>query len=290
MEQQSGPPARANTATSVAGVPLDSVHTQPERQPRGKTIAGRMAVVGHAALGFAILIGLWYVVVVAFGLSSLVLPLPTQVLTTIASLARTNGYWRDIVVSLEEFIVGFVSGSLLGIAAGLALGISRPARLVGQPIADMLRFVVPFSLIPLVVAWFGFSPIGKIFLVAWAVLFVMMVSTTRAVDQIDPLLLKAAHMLHLGHGLRTRRVVIPAALPKILVGLRVSIGIAWVSVIAAEYLGSTAGLGYMITNAQTSLETNVILAGMITIGVIGAALSAFAQLLITRVLRARGQY
>ena len=147
-----------------------------------------------------------------------------------------------------------------------------------MPSVQILRFIVPFSLIPLATLWFGFSIYGKVFIVAWAVAFVVVIATYGAIDNVNPLLLEAAAMLGIGGIQLSFRIIIPAAIGSILAGLRVAIAIGWVSVIAAEYLGSTAGLGWLITNAQANLDTKEIMAGMAVIGILGATMSWLATI------------
>jgi ABC-type nitrate/sulfonate/bicarbonate transport system permease component len=134
--------------------------------------------------------------------------------------------------------------------------------------------VVPFALIPLAVTWFGFSIWGKVFLVAWAVFFIAVVGVSSAVASIDPLQRKAAEMLRLRWLHRVFWVTLPAVLPDLVVTARIGVGVAWVAMVAAEYLGSTSGLGYLIIQAQQVLDSTTILAGMVVIGVVGAAMAA----------------
>lgn len=117
------------------------------------------------------------------------------------------------------------------------------------------------------------SSIGKVFVVAYACYFVVAINTASAIAEIDPLVLKAASMLGITGWHSLVQVVLPAALPRILTGLQVALAAAWVSVVAAEYVGASAGLGYLITNAQSGLETAKVLAGMIVIGAVGSLLS-----------------
>ena len=226
-----------------------------------------------AALGFVILLLVWWGAVAAFHLRPVILPSPGAVWTQLAAMARSGSLGNDITTSLWELLWGFLIGSAAGVLSGVALARSAWLRALLDPVVETFRFVVPFSLVPLVIVWFGVSSIGKIFVVAYACYFVVAINTASAIQGIDPLVLKAARMLGVAGPRLLLQVILPAALPRILTGLQVALAYAWVSVIAAEYVGASAGLGYMITNAQTGLETAKVMAGMVVIGAIGCAFS-----------------
>ncbi|MBN8927604.1 MAG: hypothetical protein BGO51_03420 [Rhodospirillales bacterium 69-11] len=226
-----------------------------------------------AALGLGMLLAIWWAATVLLQLRPVILPDPVAVWRELVGMAQSGTLLVDVATSLWELLWGFLVGSTLGVLSGFAL--ARHPRLRGflEPLVETFRFVVPFSLVPLVVVWFGVSLVGKIFVVAYACYFVVTINTAAAVQGIDPLVLKAARMLGTGGWRLLLQVVLPAALPRILTGLQLALAYAWVSVIAAEYVGSSAGLGYLITNAQSGLETAKVIAGMIVIGVLGCAFS-----------------
>jgi ABC-type nitrate/sulfonate/bicarbonate transport system permease component len=193
-------------------------------------------------------------------------------------MVSSGSLGTDVTTSLVELAWGFLIGTALGLVTGFALARSAALAAFLEPIVEGFRFILPFSMVPLLVVWFGVSIAGKIFVVAYACYFVVAINTAAAVQGVDPLLLKAARMIGCsGPGLMLR-VILPAALPRILTGLQVALAYAWVSVIAAEYIGAQSGLGYMITNAQTGLETDKVIAGMVVIGAVGLVLSQIVAL------------
>jgi ABC-type nitrate/sulfonate/bicarbonate transport system permease component len=224
--------------------------------------------------GVAIVLVAWEATVVGYRLPVVVLPSPWAVLETLAGLVVGKAFWRDVGTSLFEFGVGYVVGVVLGIATGLAVGESRVVRLTVSPVIESLRFIVPFAWIPLTILWFGTSYTGKIVLVAYAVYFVMVVSTSRAVMHVDATLTRVATMLGMGPFARAWKVHLRAAAPTIASAARAAAAIGWIAVVAGEYIGASAGLGLMITNAASSLATAVVIAGMIVIGLVGAGVSA----------------
>lgn len=232
----------------------------------------RRALLG--ALGALFVLVIWQGTVSFHGLERIVLPPPGEVAATLAELVFTRAFWRDVGVSLFEFVTGYVTGGVAGILVGALMGESRRFQAAASPVVESLRFIVPFAWIPLTILWFGTSFTGKILLVAYAVFFVMTVSTMRAVQGVDPTLSRVGTMLGMGRAALAFKVHLPAAAPVIASAARAAAAIGWIAVVAAEYVGASAGLGVMITNAATSLATAVVIAGMIVIGAIGAAVSA----------------
>ncbi len=232
-----------------------------------------MTRAGAGVVSFAVLLLLWWLVSNVFGIRPVILASPAAVWQELLGMGRSGELARDLFASLRELGIGFGIGAALGIASGVALARSRSLHAVLEPLIESFRFVIPFSLVPLVVVWFGVSLWGKIFVVAYACYFVVAINTANAVRNIDPLLLKSARMLGVSGPRLLGHVILPAALPRILTGLQLALAYGWVSVIAAEYVGANAGIGYFITNAQSGLETGKVMAGMVVIGAIGFALS-----------------
>ena len=213
----------------------------------------------------------WEGTVLAYDLALVVLPSPWRVANTLLTLVRTPAFWRDVFVSLYEFAGGYLIGGVLGVGVGIMLAESRYFRMTATPVIESLRFIVPFAWIPLTVLWFGTSYTGKVVLVAYAVFFVMVVSTARSIAQVEPTLSRVGTMLGMGRWRLAFSVHLRAAAPSIASAARAAAAIGWIAVVAAEYVGASAGLGVMITNAASSLATPVVIAGMVVIGLVGAA-------------------
>jgi len=228
-------------------------------------------------LGVLLVLSLWEATLLAYHLPAIVLPSPWAVAATLVELVGTLAFWRDVGVSLYEFTLGYVIGVVLGVAVGMLMGESRGFRMSATPVVESLRFIVPFAWIPLAILWFGTSYTGKIVLVAYAVFFVMVVSTARAVAQVEPTLSRVGTMLGMDRWRLAWNVHLRAAAPGIASAARAAAAIGWIAVVAAEYIGASAGLGLMITNAATSLATAVVIAGMIVIGLVGAGVSALIR-------------
>jgi len=237
--------------------------------------------------GVALVGVVWESVVVAYALPVVVLPPPWIVLAALGELVRSAAFWRDVGVSCFEFAAGYALGVVAGVGVGLLLGESRWFRMTTTPVIEALRFIVPFAWIPLTVLWFGTSYLGKVVLVAYAVFFVMTVSTARSVLNVEPTLTRVGTMLGMGRVRLALQVHLRAAAPGIASAARAAAAVGWIAVVAAEYVGASAGLGVLITNAATSLQTRLVLAGMIVIGLIGAAVSALIRVIARATLEYR---
>lgn len=246
----------------------------PERRTSGADAAGPVGRILLPTVGVVLLLTVWELTIRLNGLESIVLPRPSEVLVALRDLIGSGEFWRDVRVSLTEFLSGYVIGAVAGVLVGVVMAEFGLFRFTVGPLVEAFRFVVPFAWIPLVVLWFGTSLVGKVLLVAYATFFVLVVSTTKAIEQLDPTLSRVGTMLGMGRWRLAFTVHLRAAAPGIASASRAAAAIAWIAVVAAEYIGSSAGLGVLIINAATSLETDVVIAGMIVIGIAGAGVSA----------------
>lgn len=230
--------------------------------------------IGLPVVGGILLVAVWELTVMINDLDAIVMPRPWEVAQALVGLVGSSEFWHDVGVSLYEFVTGYALGVVLGVAVGLLMGEKRVFRMAVHPVVESLRFIVPFAWIPLVVLWFGTSMVGKTLLVAYAVFFVMVVSTTRTIEQLDSTLSRVGIMLGMSRWRLALAVHLRAAAPSLASAARAAAAIGWIAVVAAEYIGANAGLGVLIINAATALETDVVIAGMIVIGLIGAGVSA----------------
>lgn len=247
------------------------------------TLARRLIL---PCLGVLLVLAVWQGTITFYGLPTIVLPGPRAVVWTLYGLLFDSSFWMDLEASLSEFAAGYAIGSVLGIAVGLMMAERPSIRMTLAPVVESLRFIVPFAWIPLTILWFGTSLTGKVVLVAYAVFFVMAVSTIRTVGHLDGTLTRVATMLGMGRWRLAFSVHLRAAAPGLASAAKAAAAIGWIAVVAAEYVGASRGLGVMITNAATSLDTATVIAGMVVIGMVGAAVS----LLIEWISRACLQY
>lgn len=202
-------------------------------------------------------------------LSAQVLPEPWAVVKTAWHLARTGELWTHVKVSAWRACVGLALGGGLGLGLGLLTGLSRPAELALDTTLQMLRNIPPLAMIPLVILWFGIDEGAKLFLVALGVFFPLYLNTVHGIRAVDPALIEMARSYGLSGWVLYRHVILPGALPSILVGLRYALGLVWVLLIVAETLSATSGIGYMTMNAREFLQTDVVLVGILLYALLG---------------------
>lgn len=236
-------------------------------------------------IGFVMVAAVWQFTISWYGLERIVLPTPYEVAVTLVDFFGQKLFWRDVMVSIQEFLIGYLVGAMLGILVGSLIGESTVARLMFGPVIEGMRFIVPFAWIPLTVLWFGTSLTGKVVLVAYAVFFVMVVTTARSLTTVDPILTRVGNMIGMNRFDIAFKVHLRAAAPGVASGLKAAAAVGWIAVVAAEYIGSSAGLGVMITNASMSLDTATVIAGMIIIGAIGATVSLIVDFAARRWLK-----
>lgn len=184
-----------------------------------------------------------------------------------------------IVASTERVAIGLGLGVVIGIGLGVIVGLSRLSDAIIDPNMQAIRALPLFGLIPLFILWFGIEETPKILLVALGAIFPLYLNTSAAIRQIDPKLRENAKVLGFGRLQTIRELVIPSAMPQILVGLRQSLAIAWLSLIVAEQIAATSGLGYLINNARDFLRTDVVFFGLIIYAALGLITDAIVRAL-----------
>ncbi|WP_214413616.1 ABC transporter permease [Sphaerisporangium fuscum] len=209
---------------------------------------------------------------------------PATVAVTAADLIADGTLPTAIAVSLQRVAAGFVLGGLAGLLLALAAGLSRAGENAVDPIMQMLRALPFFGLIPLFILWFGIGEAPKVTLVALAVSFPLYLNTFAGIRGVDAKLAELGRTLKLGRAALVRHIVLPGALPQTLVGLRQSLGVAWLALIVAEQVNADAGLGFMINDAREFLRTDVIVVGLLVYSGLGLLTDAVVRLLERRAL------
>lgn len=205
-------------------------------------------------------------------------PKPFEVVRGIVELADKGLLLKYMVASLFRVTCGFALAVFLGVPFGLLLGWYGRAFQAFNPILQMLRPISPIAWIPIAILWFGVSDAGPIFLIFLASVFPITVSAIAAVQNMQPVYLRAARNFGLSRGQLFRRVIFPASLPQIITGVRIALGVAWLVVVAAEMFGMTSGLGYLIIDARNAGKRyDLVVAGMVMIGFIGLVLDVLVR-------------
>jgi sulfonate transport system permease protein len=213
---------------------------------------------------------------------------PWTVLQSGVELARTGELGEAFVVSLRRVAIGFVLGATIGLVLGAVSGLSRWGEALVDPPVQMLRTLPFLGLIPLFILWFGIGEEPKIALVTLGVAFPLYLNVHSGIRNTEPQLIEATTALGFTRSERFRHVVLPSAIPQTLVGIRQSLGIAWLSLIVGEQVNADAGLGYLINNAREFLRTDVIVVGLVVYAILGLVTDALVRLLEKRTLAWRG--
>jgi ABC-type nitrate/sulfonate/bicarbonate transport system permease component len=255
---------------------------------RGRILPRRRALALQAGAVLAFL-ALWSVVsgvVVALRLfNPIFLPGPWMVFGSIVQLAASGQLWGHVAATLERVVVGFGTGALLALALGLPAGYFPLLRNLIEPVVEILRPIPPLAMLPLFIVWVGIGEESKIGFITYATFFPMFLTTVHAVQRVDPLLLRAAASL----GARRRqlffRVILPAALPEILTGIRLGVALAFFVIVISEFIGAEQGLGYLINDGRNFFLVPQMLGAAVLLGLLGYAAHALVAAIERRVLR-----
>jgi len=202
-----------------------------------------------------------------------VFPSPLEVAKGIGGLLQKDVLWRDIADSLRRVAVGFWAASLIGIPLGLVLGWYPVVNQAVDPAMQILRPISPIAWIPISIVFFGIGDRAAIFLIFLAAIFPISVACADAVRTVPLVFRQAGRNLGLTPGPLLVRVIFPAALPRILIGLRLALGIAWLVLVAGEMIAVDSGLGYLVIDSRNSGKRyDLVVAAMLAIGLIGLAL------------------
>ncbi|MFE9868601.1 ABC transporter permease [Streptomyces sp. NPDC005506] len=248
-------------------------------RPQLRKARSRPYAVTVRALGPASLLALWWAASATGLLTPDVLASPTEVLRAVGELWG-NGQLSD---ALTTSLTRSGLGLLIGLAAGLTLGITTGFTRLGDELLDSslqtLRTIPFLSLVPLFMVWFGINETAKILLIAVATTFPMYVSTSSGVRNTDPELIEAMRSFGMGRLALVREVVLPGALPSLLAGLRLSMTLSVIALIAAEEINATAGIGYLMSQAQSYARTDILAVCILVYGILGLAADIVVRLL-----------
>jgi sulfonate transport system permease protein len=237
-----------------------------------------LAALTQWALPIGIILA-WQMLSAAGLIPSRVLPAPTEVLAAGWKLLKSDELPRNIWVSFWRAIVGFAIGGGIGFAFGLANGLSRRSERVFDSTLQMVRNIPHLALIPLVILWLGIDEEAKIFLVALGVFFPIYINTQHGIRSVDSQLVEMGRTYGMSPATLFRRVILPGALPSIFVGLRYALGIMWLTLIVAETIAASSGIGYMAMQAREFLLVDVVVLSILIYALLGKLADSSARLL-----------
>ncbi|HEE9031942.1 ABC transporter permease [Bacillus cereus] len=226
-----------------------------------------------------------------FGLvSKIVLPTPLDIFLAFQELIKTGELFGHLSISVFRAAAGFFIGGGLGIILGTIVGFSTRSEQYLDPSVQMLRTVPHLAVAPLFVLWFGFGETSKVLLIADGAFFPLYVNAFLGIRGVDSKLFDVARVLEFSKRKLITKLILPSALPNLLLGARLSLGVAWVSLVVAELMGSTEGIGYMIMDARQFSNTDIVFVGIIIFAFVGKFSDSLVRLLEAKFLRWRDNF
>ncbi|MBJ6722228.1 ABC transporter permease [Bacillus sp. PR5] len=226
-----------------------------------------------------------------FGLvSKTVLPTPLDIFLAFQELIKTGELFGHLSISVFRAAAGFFIGGGLGIILGTIVGLSTRSEQYLDPSVQMLRTVPHLAVAPLFVLWFGFGETSKVLLIADGAFFPLYVNAFLGIRGVDSKLFDVARVLEFSKRKLITKLILPSALPNLLLGARLSLGVAWVSLVVAELMGSTEGIGYMIMDARQFSNTDIVFVGIIIFAFVGKFSDSLVRLLEAKFLRWRDNF
>ncbi|MDH7795469.1 MULTISPECIES: ABC transporter permease [unclassified Beijerinckia] len=220
----------------------------------------------------AAILAIWQTVAASGWMPPQILPAPSVVGATLIDLIRTGDIATNLAISARRLLWGFAFGAAIGLALGILLGVSERARAYLEPTTRALFAIPTLGWLPIMILIFGIEEPLKILLISKAVLVPIVVNTSQGIRNISAEYTEVARVLRLRPATRFWKLTLPAALPTIFSGVRLGLSHAFIALVVVEMLAATEGIGYMMVWGRTLFQTDIVLAGMIVVGVIGFAL------------------
>jgi ABC-type nitrate/sulfonate/bicarbonate transport system permease component len=244
--------------------------------------------VKRRVLALLVLLAAW--AAVAYGnrvveaMNPVLLPTPGEVVAVTVAALRDGTLLRNLLTSLARVVQGFGIAAVAALTLGTLAALCAPLRLMLEPVIEFVRPIPPLAFLPMFLVWFGLGETSKIAFIAYTTFFPMFVGVAAGVLRVDVLLLRAAASLGATRADLVRRVVLPAALPGIVVALRLGFGLALFVIVGAEFIGADAGLGNLIMEGRTYFNPPVIVMGALVLGFLGSLVNALLLTVERRVL------
>ncbi|MEE1887076.1 taurine ABC transporter permease TauC [Pseudomonas carassii] len=277
----------------MSSIELPAAAKQAQRTPPVVKTRKPLSTRWISALTLATLLLAWWLVTAAGWIEPLFLPSPADILAKGWTLL-TQGYmdaslWQHLGASLGRIGLALVAATLTAIPVGLAIGYNRVARGILDPLIEFYRPIPPLAYLPLIVIWCGIGELSKVLLIYLAIFAPIAIATATGVRTVDPAKLRAAQSLGATRAQLIRHVILPSALPDILTGIRIGLGVGWSTLVAAELIAATSGLGFMVQSAAQFLVTDVVVLGILLIALIAFALEMGLRALQRKLVPWHGQ-
>lgn len=271
-------------STAPAAVP-DAGRTRPRRAARRLRASALLPWV----VPVLVLLG-WQWASTTGLVSASILPPPSKVLDTARNLWSAGELQTHLLVSVRRIVIGFTIGAAIGLVLGFAVGLSRIAEGLVDRTLQMLRALPHLALVPLLIAAFGIGELPRVMLVTLGVIFPVYLNTVAGIRTVDPKLVQLGRSYGLGRGELIRQVIVPGAMPMILTGIRYALGVAWLTLVIAETIATSEGIGFLAQNGRDLLRNDRIVLAIVLYALAGLLADQLIRLVEARVLRWNPNY
>ncbi|MEK4239643.1 ABC transporter permease [Paenibacillus sp. FSL H7-0714] len=245
---------------------------------------------GTGAIIPVITIVLWQLAGSTGLISAQFLPTPLSIARAFTGLLVTGELTHHLGVSMGRAGVGFLIGGVLGLLFGVLTGLFRSVEYVLDPSVQVLRLVPHLAIAPLIILWFGFGEMSKVVIILTGSFFPLYINTFMGIRNVDNKLFEVSRVLGFSPYQKLRRLILPAALPGILLGLRLSLAVAWIGLVVAELIGSQSGIGFLINEAKQNSNTEVVFVGIIIFAIVGKLIDSLFRIIERKCLFWRDSY
>ncbi|MFF2908280.1 ABC transporter permease [Paenibacillus sp. NPDC057934] len=245
---------------------------------------------GVGALIPVVTVAVWQLAGSAGWISSEFLPTPLSIARSFVELFASGQLLHHLGVSIGRAGIGFLIGGILGLLFGVLTGLFRSAEYVLDPSVQVLRLVPHLAIAPLIILWFGFGEVSKVAIIMSGSFFPLYINTFAGIRGVDNKLFEVARVLGFSPSQKLLRLILPAALPSILLGLRLSLAVAWIGLVVAELIGSQSGVGFLINEAKQNSHTEIIFVGIIIFAVVGKLIDSLFKVIERKFLFWRESY
>ncbi|MEK8129959.1 ABC transporter permease [Paenibacillus filicis] len=277
----------SQSVSPAPGLPGSRKGLLTEQQLRSRQ---RLARIGLGSLVPILVLALWQVLGDLGIISSLLFPTPLRIAQAAVRLAQTGELGDNLKISVLRALGGFALGASLGLAFGILVGLFRQTERALDPTVQMIRMVPHLAIAPLFILWFGIGETSKVLLIAKGAFFPLYINAYMGIRGVDNRLFDVTRVLGFSRWKQIMRLIIPAALPNILLGVRISLGVSWLGLVVAELMGSTAGIGYLMSDARQFSKTPIVFVGILIFASFGILSDALVRLLERKWLSWRDSY
>ncbi len=232
-----------------------------------------------------VIVVIWQIVCDKGLVSPASLASPYKILETVWYQMNTGVFWNNITASFLRVLIGFFIALLLALVLGISIGLSNKVELLSKFLLQVLKPIPPIAWIPLAILWFGIGEMSKLYIIFYGAFFPILLNTVDGIKNIDKRYIELGKVYEIKYTRLVKKVILPGALPQILTGIRVGLANAWISVVAAEMIAATKGIGFMLSNGRSLSRPDWVILAMILIGIVGKIMDDVLTIIFNKLLR-----